>query len=967
MRELDKPVSQFPHPHFIDDFVLTEINSFSVESESPLFERKLMFFRDLHTNVLFLADTGSVPNLMTTKVAKKFYPDAWTNRLPYKVKLSGVGGSRQSSFLIRISREDSFIPFIVGEDVPLNIIGFSWIQKVSGFQSFKDESLDPSFVIRNPSLLSYAAWPVAKAVIKDYHVKENPNAAEIKSKLEELRKAALNQEIAKEFDQTCPENALIPEKDWKGIWKSYEKELSNVKKHLREPQKLPFKCEITLKNPNVSAIQLKPFPVSDPVRIKAIKELLENLWDWHVIEEGPSDWKLAMFTIANRVTEHQKKNKGYIPSYRVVQDLRPLNKEVKDIECVIPRIKDVFKQIKGRPVLSVIDFTKAYYHMKCTNESKRYCGISGTPYRWDSMPLGLKTAPALWMKNMHELIKLTTKNYQQRMLSKGRTDDVTPLVLYIDDCLLHTRRVEDHLELLKAYFEECQKMALTISIHKSFIGKKRVHILGSEVGAEKIEAQRKRLTALLAIPPPRNIAEVRSWLGALRFASQHIPGLNKLLHPFDIAVGGTSAAKGPSTPVMWTENMVDTYEQVKMSLEHPKSLFVFDEDLPTFVETDASEVGFGAVIFQQKGTDSPRPLSYYSESWKTNIQRTDNACFRELLALKNTLVKHQDLLKGIPFTIITDNMGVFHLLKSLKSGTKKIARWLNIIASFPFNKVLHKSTDEMYVSDGLSRSLDYQDTASVDDPDLLPVFNVFPKEDSKRLIRHLRHSDCPCKYHKECLLQMFADYDWDMIISLAEESDRCTITEKGIVANHGHTTSRLPNYEPFVHTGEQLYHFTTERSLPSILINGLKPMSRKFVHLTFDKNDKHHLPVKLKIKRVPKGAYRSLDNNVVLSPAISPSDLEIQKKYCVMSWNVNGIRSLEKKGDFQKLFASDPDVIFLQEIKCPSENLPGIPKNYKGIVNSGKKQGYSGTAIIFKKDIPIKEEKINFEGCYTTL
>ena len=73
----------------------------------------------------------------------------------------------------------------------------------------------------------------------------------------------------------------------------------------------------------------------------------------------------------------------------------------------------------------------------------------------------------------------------------------------------------------------------------------------------------------------------------------------------------------------------------------------------------------------------------------------------------------------------------------------------------------------------------------------------------------------------------------------------------------------------------------------------------------------------------------------------------------LFSWNVNGIRAVIKKGEFQKfLKVYQPDIICLQETKANQEqvdiDLPGFHEYW----NSADKKGYSGTAI-FSKQEPI--------------
>lgn len=78
----------------------------------------------------------------------------------------------------------------------------------------------------------------------------------------------------------------------------------------------------------------------------------------------------------------------------------------------------------------------------------------------------------------------------------------------------------------------------------------------------------------------------------------------------------------------------------------------------------------------------------------------------------------------------------------------------------------------------------------------------------------------------------------------------------------------------------------------------------------------------------------------------------------IISWNVNGIRAVEKKGFIDWLVEADADVVCIQETKAnPSqlseELLNPVAKDgsvYRSYFNSAKKAGYSGTAIYCKKE-----------------
>lgn len=80
----------------------------------------------------------------------------------------------------------------------------------------------------------------------------------------------------------------------------------------------------------------------------------------------------------------------------------------------------------------------------------------------------------------------------------------------------------------------------------------------------------------------------------------------------------------------------------------------------------------------------------------------------------------------------------------------------------------------------------------------------------------------------------------------------------------------------------------------------------------------------------------------------------------IISWNVNGIRAVEKKGFLDWFKKERPDVLCLQEIKAQDGQIPREVlelKNYYSFFSFAKKKGYSGVAVFVKnKPISIKNK-----------
>lgn len=94
------------------------------------------------------------------------------------------------------------------------------------------------------------------------------------------------------------------------------------------------------------------------------------------------------------------------------------------------------------------------------------------------------------------------------------------------------------------------------------------------------------------------------------------------------------------------------------------------------------------------------------------------------------------------------------------------------------------------------------------------------------------------------------------------------------------------------------------------------------------------------------------------------------KNTTIYSWNVNGVRAVLRKGFMDWLDKADPDIVCLQEIKADESVFPQKLHDKEGYhiyVNSAKRKGYAGTAVLSTKKplsilTGIGEEKFDSEG-----
>lgn len=85
----------------------------------------------------------------------------------------------------------------------------------------------------------------------------------------------------------------------------------------------------------------------------------------------------------------------------------------------------------------------------------------------------------------------------------------------------------------------------------------------------------------------------------------------------------------------------------------------------------------------------------------------------------------------------------------------------------------------------------------------------------------------------------------------------------------------------------------------------------------------------------------------------------------IISWNVNGLRAISRKGELAKLLKQEaPEIFLLQEIKADPSKLKNFPTDfplYAQFYHSAQKPGYAGTSIWVKKNLESGNEITNLD------
>jgi hypothetical protein len=444
--------------------------------------------------------------------------------------------------------------------------------------------------------------------------------------------------------------------------------LTEFKHIFQEVPGLPPKRHINFSinlMPGAAPVSKAPYRMSTP-ELKELQLQLEELLKKGYIHPSVSPWGASVLFM--------KKKDGML---RLCIDFQQLNKVTVKNKYPLPRIDDLFDQLKDVKIFSKIDLRSRYHQVRINEEDiiKTTFRTRYGHYEFTVVLFGLSNTPTIFMCLMNGVFK----DYLDKFV-----------IVFLDDILVYSKLEEEHEKHLRMMLQVLREHQLYTKLRKCSFYQRRIHYLGHIISEEGIVMDPEKVEAIREWPVPRNVAEVRSFMGLAGYYIRFIAGFSKIAHPI-------TSLQRKERNFHWTEECESSFQQLKQLLTNAPILKIADPNMNFMVCTDACKEGLGGVLGQEGFS-----ICYESRKMKEN-ERNYATHDLELAAIVHKLRKWRHYLMGRRFELRTDHNGLKYLFDQPTLNAWK-TRWLEFLCEYDFD-IKHIKGKENKVADALTRKV----------------------------------------------------------------------------------------------------------------------------------------------------------------------------------------------------------------------------------------------------------------------
>ena len=405
-------------------------------------------------------------------------------------------------------------------------------------------------------------------------------------------------------------------------------------------------------------------PISLKPKLKEELNRLQNLGVITPVDE-PTPW------VSQCVVT--KKKTGDL---RICIDPQQLNLPLQREHFTLPILEDTLHELGESRVISKADLSFGYWHIMLDDVSSKLTTFQSCfgRYRWKRLPFGLAVSSEIFQKILLEAIY-----------------GLPGVVCVADDLIIHGKDEDDHDRNLEGFLNRCQEKGIKLGKEKLIHRLNKVNFMGNLITAEGLKPDSDKVRAVIEMQEPKNLEELRRYLGFINYLSRYIPNLTDMIHPL------RNLTK-KDVPWSWSSTQQSAFNLVNSKITNAPVLAYYDPEKELVLENDAGEYGMGAAIFQ-----GGKPIAYASRSL-SSAGKNYAQIEKEMLPVNFGLEKFHHYTYGRHLTVITDHKPLVAIKKKALSTASRRIQSLLLRSQVYNSDLIYQPGNSIPVADSLSRA-----------------------------------------------------------------------------------------------------------------------------------------------------------------------------------------------------------------------------------------------------------------------